>query len=446
MTAEIGILNRQGVALAADSAVTISTSGKQKVLNSANKLFNLIKGYPVGLMVYGDGDFLGIPWDIIIDDYRKNFQRDSEFDTLYEYCESFINSISNPKFYSLNSYIQKTYNNLHDIMNIIIEEVKNSLTLKYPNREISQDEARSEFIDYVKRYNKRLGELEYAKGFVKDDYDYLINDDINNKIVQEYLESNVVFSVNEQVVDEMRSLNALIQCKKYFDNYSGIVIAGYGYNEFFPRLYEFKVFGIVNGKLKYDLNSQEKISASILDKEKVAAVIPFAQQEMVQTILKGMDPELYNLIIKNLEVLIDEIHDSAKEIFNCGGCTNVNNNIEALRESAFNNVVEMMKFVNEKSTETYTRPVLSMVASLPKDELASMAETLVNLTSFKRRITMDAETVGGPIDVAVISKSEGFVWMKRKLYFPSELNKQYYFKDYYKGGIKNDFNATNEDK
>lgn len=30
MTAEIGILNRQGVALAADSAVTVSINGKQK--------------------------------------------------------------------------------------------------------------------------------------------------------------------------------------------------------------------------------------------------------------------------------------------------------------------------------------------------------------------------------------------------------------------------------
>lgn len=62
MTAEIGILNRQGVALAADSAVTLGLNGKQKVLNSANKLFNLIKGHPVGLMVYGNGNFLGIPW------------------------------------------------------------------------------------------------------------------------------------------------------------------------------------------------------------------------------------------------------------------------------------------------------------------------------------------------------------------------------------------------
>ena len=38
---------------------------------------------------------------------------------------------------------------------------------------------------------------------------------------------------------------------------------------------------------------------------------------------------------------------------------------------------------------------------------------------------MDAETVGGPIDVAVISKSEGFIWIKRKLYFDKNLNNHY---------------------
>ncbi len=54
-----------------------------------------------------------------------------------------------------------------------------------------------------------------------------------------------------------------------------------------------------------------------------------------------------------------------------------------------------------------------------------MAESLVNLTSFKRRVTMDPETVGGPIDVAVISKGDGFVWIKRKHYFTKELNPQF---------------------
>ncbi len=68
---------------------------------------------------------------------------------------------------------------------------------------------------------------------------------------------------------------------------------------------------------------------------------------------------------------------------------------------------------------------------LPKDELAATAEALVQLASFKRRVVLGAETVKGPIDVAVISKGDGFVWIKRKDYFPPEIN-QHFFNDFYR--------------
>lgn len=55
-----------------------------------------------------------------------------------------------------------------------------------------------------------------------------------------------------------------------------------------------------------------------------------------------------------------------------------------------------------------------------------MAEALVNLTSFKRRVTPETETVGGPVDVAVISKGDGLVWVKRKHYFAPEFNPRYF--------------------
>ena len=51
-----------------------------------------------------------------------------------------------------------------------------------------------------------------------------------------------------------------------------------------------------------------------------------------------------------------------------------------------------------------------------------MAESLVNLTKFRRRVTPERETVGGPIDVAVITKGDGFVWIRRKHYFDPALN------------------------
>ena len=43
MTAEIAILNRNAVALAADSAVTLQLPGGQKIHKTVNKLFMLSK-------------------------------------------------------------------------------------------------------------------------------------------------------------------------------------------------------------------------------------------------------------------------------------------------------------------------------------------------------------------------------------------------------------------
>jgi hypothetical protein len=54
---------------------------------------------------------------------------------------------------------------------------------------------------------------------------------------------------------------------------------------------------------------------------------------------------------------------------------------------------------------------------LPKNELAEMADSLVNLTCLRKRFSTDEETVGGPVDVAVISKGDGMIWIRRKNYF-----------------------------
>lgn len=93
MTTEIAIMNKTAVALAADSAVTITVPGPKgktcKVFNSANKLFSLSKCAPVGLMIYGNATMLGIPWETIVKIYRERL-RDKEFPSLAIYCSDFF--------------------------------------------------------------------------------------------------------------------------------------------------------------------------------------------------------------------------------------------------------------------------------------------------------------------------------------------------------------------
>ncbi|MDB6151091.1 MAG: hypothetical protein JWQ44_2539, partial [Chthoniobacter sp.] len=51
--------------------------------------------------------------------------------------------------------------------------------------------------------------------------------------------------------------------------------------------------------------------------------------------------------------------------------------------------------LSEYRQENHVDPVLAAIEVLPKDELAAMAESLVNLTVLKRRMSTDQETVGG---------------------------------------------------
>lgn len=70
MTTEIAIMNKGAVALAADSAATISRERNIKKIYNANKLFMLSKRWPVGIMFYGNSEINFIPWETIIKLYR----------------------------------------------------------------------------------------------------------------------------------------------------------------------------------------------------------------------------------------------------------------------------------------------------------------------------------------------------------------------------------------
>lgn len=89
MTAEIAILNKEAIALASDSAVTLSGDSSPKIFTSANKLFSLSKYHPVGIMLYQNASFMGVPWEVIIKLYKNKLGL-NKFDKLEDYSEDFI--------------------------------------------------------------------------------------------------------------------------------------------------------------------------------------------------------------------------------------------------------------------------------------------------------------------------------------------------------------------
>jgi hypothetical protein len=61
---------------------------------------------------------------------------------------------------------------------------------------------------------------------------------------------------------------------------------------------------------------------------------------------------------------------------------------------------------------------------MPIQDAIDLAEFLVHASIVYSRFTPGAPTVGGPIEIAAITKHEGFRWIKRKHYYDVQLNRE----------------------
>ncbi len=63
---------------------------------------------------------------------------------------------------------------------------------------------------------------------------------------------------------------------------------------------------------------------------------------------------------------------------------------------------------------------------MPIQDALDLAEFLVDLTIKFSQFSPGAQTVGGPIEIAAITKHEGFKWVRRKHYYHADLNPEVY--------------------
>ena len=401
MTAEVAILNTHGVALAADSAVTVSAGGEKKVYNTANKLFTLSKYHPVGIMIYNNATYMGIDWEIIIKEFRKTL-RNEPCNTLFDYADSFIKYVKEFEFITEKQQKDTLFTECHNIISHICYTYIKTLENKFVSVENITPEQAAQVLNTV---------IEEDNNSVNNNLDVIFVEQYKNDILEiigNWFEKYEI-SMNQKENIFKIILSHLGEAN-HLGNVSGIVIAGYGDKEIFPSICQYEILGKIGRSFLFTMKKQVSISY-----ENQATILPFAQKEMVQMFMGGIDPGFQETIEKQLENFMMTI-------------------ISIIDDTYKNDLIKVKNKFIEQLTDfqqrTFINPIMGIVKSLQKLDLAEMAETLVNLTAFKRHISKDAETVGGPTDVAVITKGDGFVWIKRKHYFDIKLN-QFFQQKYF---------------
>jgi hypothetical protein len=184
--------------------------------------------------------------------------------------------------------------------------------------------------------------------------------------------------------------------------------------------------GIVADRLMY---KEDEFLSDRIDTAGCTAVIePFAQGDMTSTLMQGIDPYLRDFVASYLSTVFARYPRLiADNVQKTAGLSDEQKRLlrKELARDSRRLFRDWEKSLDSYQERYYVDPVMDIVKMVPKEDLAIMAETLVNLTIFKKRVT-EVESVGGPIDVALISKGDGFIWIKRKHYFRPELNPQFF--------------------
>ena len=416
MTSVVGILNKQGVAIAADSAVTRGRMKEgrkqQKVTKNGNKMIRLCEAVPVAVMITGNADYLQIPWEVIVRRYRQ--QRGSiTHSTVEDAAHDFFAFIqSDPVFWGYDcgaGFVESLAENIHNGIVADLEEeaerdsdgslcdpdafVKSyCLFAALQRKNWEKGGICPQFKDYsLDQFRSALDS--YFCSFIFDDYP----EDVQTKI-QDSLEETVWTALRTRCVNRP---------------FTTLVFSGYGKDQEYPSLVSAVVCEGFDRRVSYHIRPEDVVCIS--DKKPVA-ICPFAQDDVIRAVLRGIHidwsneageafPRMTNPFYSDVFKPFGDEADPGVEFYAMLAGVKTDD----LQRQFYKEGMRMLD-KNQREWE-------KALKDSDLESLASLADCLIDLTGFQRILTFSQEGVGGPVDVAVISKNEGFTWLRRKSWY-----------------------------
>ncbi|MBD1549297.1 hypothetical protein [Roseibium aggregatum] len=416
MTAEVAIINRSGIALAADSAVTI---GRDRVWKNSNKLFHLAPANDVGVMFFGSGDYCGLPWEVVLKEFRKKIGK-TTFPLVTDYVDNFLIFLDD---LVVPDTPLKDLNRLFLFLNAI-NECKKAMTEKGTLKR------RAQLVAKIEELSEEAENIPILfDGYTRDQFRKK-----HSKDIKQFMEEELEMHVTKGMHSHMITL-CFERARRAFKSptETGVVFAGYGDKELLPVVVQLCVDGELDEKVRAWQVQEENMNTG----ETSSAILPFAQADIATLFVEGTLPQnirftektLLGALDKKTDDLVDDYVPDAEKV------------VERARQKRANRamVKEFTKNFKEFRNSEFIDNLMRVVNSLPKEEMAAMAEALVEITSLRRKMDSKLETVAGPVDVAIVSKSDGFVWIKRKHYFDIALNRDFVERrsEKYQGEIDN---------
>jgi hypothetical protein len=210
-------------------------------------------------------------------------------------------------------------------------------------------------------------------------------------------------------------------------NDSGVVIAGFGEEEIYPAL------ATVSFEQLYWMKrlKHTPIDSKHVTPQQNVIIETYAQNESIINFTNGINPEFQEFIYDSIIGAVFQISQELyKQMLDYATLREMDiSGIEKLRDEfnskVFKSIRALLGEIDTYKEAKFIEPFKSAISFLPKDEMAAAAKALVELSGLSHKVSTKIESVGGPVDVAVITKGDGLVWIERKHYFRPELNPRF---------------------
>jgi hypothetical protein len=256
----------------------------------------------------------------------------------------------------------EVYNRTYKVYKSIVSSNTSSSTFS-----LSQDFKHKNFdlfSEKIKEFDQKIHEL-----FIKDFYELLIE------------------SLNKEM------------------NYAmGFAIAGYGDEDVYPSVYHISLSGVIDNQVRYRIKNDY-----VVDNISTRWIEVLAQDDVIETYIDGISPKIKRSIVENfVSSMMNKIEDEDIDFL-------AQKQKRLIMEKIIDASIDFETKLNAQVKNNWA-PIFQSISASPMLDLISFAENMVNLTSLKRKFALDDNnmTVGGPVDVAYITKFDGFSWVKQK--------------------------------
>lgn len=426
MTTQVVLMNGLGIALASDSAVTAGG----KVLNTSEKVFELPDPHKVAILSSGRANFMGHPWEVLLsawaDTLHVPLPSMNEYrDSLYKFLRTTISSTSELNSFEL-SYLADSYWSDEGVFHSVVQVLQNVVTphfealLSPEDLEIFMDNSRWD--EEVKTKMSALVtpdivlavEAAFAESAELRKSSFIAAADVSYAQAMIWVER--YWEVIEKTPSEsdfsywpaipgldamIKNLAAVYIVNADYKGESDMVFVGYGAKDLFPSISEVFFHGCIAGSLIKRFEGDVPSSPEPRD-------YFFGQNDAITALTRGEDTLLTSTAVettrKTLSDIIEKLESSDDE--------NAQMMRDYVRESMNqdNLADEMKRAGNEKRRKPFTKAI----SMSPILDLAEFAAQLVGVQAASAAMTQENPSVGGFVDVAVITHRRGFEWIRHK--------------------------------